>query len=150
MHNKDKSHCPRGHEYTPENTYVFGRYRYCKTCRKENKPIYVRRYLNSEKGRTATARLAAKHKLQNKEKVNAGHKVTRAVRSKKLLRPDHCPDCGAPGAFTRNGKSTIQAHHSDYSKPLDVSWKCVRCHRAEHRRLQQAGRGDSTQTPVRL
>lgn len=30
--NRAKTHCPRGHEYTPQNTYSrFGR-RYCKTC----------------------------------------------------------------------------------------------------------------------
>lgn len=35
-HNTAKSHCPRGHEYTPENTYVEprrGTGRRCKVCR---------------------------------------------------------------------------------------------------------------------
>jgi hypothetical protein len=30
--NKLKTHCPRGHEYTPENTYSYGNRRVCKTC----------------------------------------------------------------------------------------------------------------------
>lgn len=29
------THCPRGHEYTPENTYVYDGYRSCRTCRRE-------------------------------------------------------------------------------------------------------------------
>lgn len=30
------THCPKGHEYTPENTYVCKRgYRSCKTCKRE-------------------------------------------------------------------------------------------------------------------
>jgi hypothetical protein len=32
--NRFKTHCPRGHEYTPENTYRYGssRKRHCRTC----------------------------------------------------------------------------------------------------------------------
>jgi hypothetical protein len=32
-HNTNKTHCPSGHEYTPENTYMWKNARYCKTCR---------------------------------------------------------------------------------------------------------------------
>lgn len=31
-HNKRKTHCPQGHEYTLENTYVWAKQRFCKTC----------------------------------------------------------------------------------------------------------------------
>jgi hypothetical protein len=36
-HNKNKTHCPRGHEYTEENTYIdcYG-YRQCRSCNREN------------------------------------------------------------------------------------------------------------------
>ena len=31
---RKKTHCPQGHEYTPENTYLYlGKHRKCKTCR---------------------------------------------------------------------------------------------------------------------
>jgi hypothetical protein len=35
--NTRKTHCPRGHEYTPENTYTppGTNHRYCKTCKRE-------------------------------------------------------------------------------------------------------------------
>ena len=29
---KGKTHCKNGHEYTPENTYKYGKMRVCKTC----------------------------------------------------------------------------------------------------------------------
>lgn len=29
---RSKTHCPHGHEYTPENTYVYKNGRYCRTC----------------------------------------------------------------------------------------------------------------------
>lgn len=31
-HQANKTHCPQGHEYTPENTYVNGGRRTCRTC----------------------------------------------------------------------------------------------------------------------
>lgn len=32
--NRLKTHCPQGHEYTEDNTYVSGNKRTCKTCRR--------------------------------------------------------------------------------------------------------------------
>lgn len=55
-------------------------------------------------------------------KNSARQKVTRAVKSGRLV-PQPCQTCG--------GKQ-VQAHHHDYSKPLDVTWLCFVCHRAEH------------------
>lgn len=33
--NLKKTHCPKGHEYTPENTYTWKTYRYCRICVRE-------------------------------------------------------------------------------------------------------------------
>lgn len=30
------------------------------------------------------------------------------------------------------GSRNAQAHHDDYSRPLDVTWLCPSCHAAEH------------------
>ena len=36
--NKNKTHCPQGHEYTEENTYSWKRgWRACRTCQKQNR-----------------------------------------------------------------------------------------------------------------
>lgn len=32
---RDKTHCPRGHEYTEENTYHSAKGRHCRTCKRE-------------------------------------------------------------------------------------------------------------------
>lgn len=36
-HNKIKTHCPRGHEYSGNNLRVYRNYRHCRTCAKEYK-----------------------------------------------------------------------------------------------------------------
>lgn len=37
--NREKMHCPAGHLYSPENTYVFAGKRYCRTCRRERRRV---------------------------------------------------------------------------------------------------------------
>lgn len=59
------------------------------------------------------------------EKAKAHNAVKYAVRVGKLTR-GKCEVCGAEGA---------QAHHDDYSKPLDVRWLCMIHHKEHHRQL---------------
>lgn len=61
---------------------------------------------------------------QNPEKTRARTAVSRALRSGRLHRPDHCSACSLP--------CRPEAHHTDYSKPLDVVWLCSGCHGREH------------------
>ena len=51
--------------------------------------------------------------------------VGNAVRDRRLQKPTACSCCGREGV-------RIEAHHDDYSKPLDVRWLCCRCHRRHH------------------
>lgn len=39
--NTDKTHCPQGHEYTPENTYTTGGTRHCKACARDGRLKYL-------------------------------------------------------------------------------------------------------------
>lgn len=55
--------------------------------------------------------------------------VAGAVKSGVLVRRP-CRECGA---------TKVEAHHTDYSKPLDVVWLCRAHHVAEHKRLKQSG-----------
>jgi hypothetical protein len=63
--------------------------------------------------------------------VRAHGIVDRAVRSGKLLNPQVCESCHGSVRF-KDGRSGVQAHHDDYSKPLSVRWLCQRCHHAWH------------------
>jgi hypothetical protein len=53
------------------------------------------------------------------ERVRAREIVSKALKSGKLVK--------APCIFC--GSNNVQAHHDDYSKPLDVKWMCRRDHR---------------------
>lgn len=57
--------------------------------------------------------------------------VRRAIKIGVLVRPSACARCGAPDRKGADGRSTIQAHHADYSRPLDVEWICSKCHRKD-------------------
>lgn len=50
------------------------------------------------------------------------------LRRGKLTRKP-CEDCGS---------LDVQMHHTDYSKPLLVTWLCRKCHLARHRRERAA------------
>lgn len=59
----------------------------------------------------------------------AGRAVLKAIQAGELVRPAVCSRCG--------GGKRIEAHHPDYSKPLEVMWLCRRCHYHEHGHAQE-------------
>lgn len=65
---------------------------------------------------------ARRHRFLHPDRYAARTAVSNAVRSGKLVKQP----CGMCGTASR-----VQAHHCDYSKPLDVLWRCFKCHREE-------------------
>lgn len=65
------------------------------------------------------------------EKYRARTAVGNAVRDGRLV-PQPCEVCGS---------EKVQAHHEDYSKPLDVIWLCFEHHRARHGQTADAAEG---------
>lgn len=65
---------------------------------------------------------------ENQHKRIAHNKVNSALRSGKLVRPTKCDSCHLESRF-------IDAHHHDYSAPLEVHWLCRKCHSAEHGKI---------------
>jgi hypothetical protein len=78
-----------------------------------------RRYEQSDKGRAAAARYQLVRRARHPEKVKARAAVNNAVRDGYLMKPEKCGCGGSP----------VEAHHVDYTKPLDVAWLCGPCHR---------------------
>jgi hypothetical protein len=62
------------------------------------------------------------HNLRHPDKRKGRNKFSNALRDGKIFRGP-CAVCGLPNA---------EAHHSDYSKPLDVTWLCKLHHEELH------------------
>ena len=60
-----------------------------------------------------------RYRKNNFLKYKAREQVASDIRSGNIKRQS-CKYCGDPNT---------QAHHSDYNKPLDVTWVCFKCHR---------------------
>ena len=66
---------------------------------------------------------------RGEEKANA-HKKSKADKEKRnYKKPTTCSKCGRTNC-------RIEAHHHDYTKPLDVTWLCVSCHQQLHSDLK--------------
>ena len=65
------------------------------------------------------------HELYLAGRVNVWQAVKLAVADGRLVRPNQCEQCGI--------STKPDAHHEDYSRPLDVKWLCRRCHNLRHR-----------------
>lgn len=126
----------------------------CKECVKAQVRTHYsnnrEKYSEYEKRRTQEparkkyiSRACAKHRSRNPEKYKARSAVTNAIRDGRLT-PEPCKTCGTT--------KRVQAHHHDYSKPLDVTWECFKCHREqEHGQIVTApddGRGPKIDVAV--
>ena len=99
-----------------------------------NKPKRVkarREYAKTEAGKLATIRAKAAYAERNPVKRKAHSAVSNALRDGKLAK-EPCEVCGT----TKN----VQAHHDDYSKPLDIRWLCVKDHNEHHKNEREQKR----------
>jgi hypothetical protein len=84
------------------------KYRYCKACHA--------RYMRET--RPKQSELQGVRRLKCLVRGRAGSALKRGK-----IKKQNCVKCGCPDS---------QMHHSDYSRPLDVTWLCRPCHLAEH------------------
>jgi hypothetical protein len=118
-----------------------GRVNKCKECNKadvgknyrdhfEQYREYERRWEKSESRKKAKLEYMRKHRATHPDRYQARNTVNNALRDGRLKKlPCRC------------GSLKVQAHHSDYSKPLQVDWLCFECHRQfEHGQLDHLER----------
>lgn len=84
-----------------------------------------RKYLATQKGREARYRATKLYREKHKQKLKAHSAVNYALRIGAISRWPVCaiPECSC---------ETVQAHHPDYSRPLEVVWLCDYHHKQAH------------------
>lgn len=118
-------------------TGFYPRNKVCKECTKKRVSEYqkgagkhihnkaCREYNKSEKGKVALSKAKNNYLESHRPRQRARWAVKRAVKAGKLYRPSSCQSCGR--------ECHPDAHHCDYSKPVDVMWLCKACHVNWHR-----------------
>ena len=135
MTEKHCSHCKAVKpvaDFPRDRSTKTGYNKWCRECvrNKDAKPARVesrRAYEHTEKGKTRRERYP--------ERELAGNILRKAVKAGQIVRPGKCQECSS-APRNRLGHVMIEAHHPDYSKPLDVMWLCKPCHAAEHSRMR--------------
>lgn len=84
-------------------------------------------YRASKHGKKMTYSAVYRSIKKHKDKVNARMILNYNVKHGKIKRPSKCSCCRL--------EKKIEAHHSDYSKPLNVLWLCRSCHSDLHRQI---------------
>ena len=86
------------------------------------------KYQQTAEGKQALARARASYKQKNPAKRDAHVACGNAIRDGRLIRQP-CEVCGS---------ARSQAHHDDYSKPLDVRWLCSKHHSEHHKVMRRS------------
>jgi len=68
-----------------------------------------------------------------KRAVDRAQNVVENAVKKGIVIPQPCEVCGEYAKF-KDGRRSVQAHHDDYSKPLDVRWLCQKHHHKWHKK----------------
>lgn len=90
--------------------------------RREQYSAYDQERYQRPERKAASQAAVARGRLRHPDRAKARSAVNNAVRDGRLARGP-CAHCGTT--------EKVQAHHHDYSRPLDVTWACFKCHR-EH------------------
>lgn len=94
----------------------------CRSCNTER----AKRYRQTKVGREKVQKAVRKSTLKHLHKQQARNKVRQAMQQGLIERPVSCEDCNT-------NLKQLDAHHPDYTKPLEVVWLCRSCHATLHR-----------------
>ena len=83
---------------------------------------YERKRSQNSERKSNALRYSRTHRERYPEKYKARSKLWNAIRDERITKRP-CNVCGS---------ESVQAHHDDYNKPLDVEWLCFKHHRLNH------------------
>lgn len=101
----------------------------CKSCKREyaqshKAEIAERMQKYQQTRKVECAKLSQEYRQRNPEKCKARSVISVAVKTRELFASIFCEICGL--------SIKTEAHHPDYSRPLEVSWLCRKCHSKTH------------------
>ena len=99
------------------------REKWCRECNTE----HLRKYRATKVGARKQHEANRRNEFKDLSKRKARQKVYYALKVHKLIK-EPCNGCG---------KIEVEAHHDDYSKPLDVLWLCRQCHADRHKLIKR-------------
>ena len=102
----------------------------CKECNKVDSsmrdPEKLREYERKRSSRPERKEYAIRRQRENRRKYPEKNRARRILlyhKRKGSVIQQPCEVCGNP---------KTQAHHDDYSRPLEVRWLCMICHKRHH------------------
>lgn len=110
-------------EYEKKRSLLVDRKEEHKIWREKN-PNYFKEYYNQNKDIRLKCNKRYLENNPNRSKTYAIYR--KAIRDKLIIKSDQCQICGMSNI-------KIHGHHFDYSKPLQVTWLCIKCHKDVHR-----------------
>ncbi|KKQ63520.1 MAG: hypothetical protein US85_C0016G0016 [Candidatus Shapirobacteria bacterium GW2011_GWF1_38_23] len=133
LNNKNRKKCNGCEKIKPLSSFYYNSHNqnysyHCKECdRKMQVAQFYKRY-TPEQRREMWNKATKKSRKTNPAMWSAGKIVYRAV-SSGVLKRQSCFICG---------HDKTDAHHEDYSKPLEVVWLCRNCHITKHLQKRQS------------
>ena len=110
----DEKECSTCHEMRADGDFWKG-HAQCKKCMTQDNKRW--REANPNRVKILQRRGTERYRKKNKDKISARNILYSAIRYGKMERqPCYC------------GETEVEAHHEDYSKPLEVKWRCMNCH----------------------
>lgn len=101
----------------------------CKECTKED--VRERRRTNPKvqeydrlRGNRQDPDYQKQYRKRYPNKYKAHRLINNGIRDGKISSKNSCEECFS--------EFSVEAHHDDYSKPLDVRWLCALCHKRWH------------------
>jgi hypothetical protein len=125
----------------PKNRYHNDGYQsYCRVCKQTDYKRYSQtpggkavrsrasaRYHQTDNGRRHHRETQRRQRLLHPSRTVAHNKLRWAIESGQITPPGVCSRCGHRGS--------VEAHHPDYAKPLEVAWLCMPCHKQTHKEM---------------
>lgn len=130
-----KGYCKKCSRHLPDSAFnkkktgIGGLYNCCRECQsKYNREYHYRWYRNCGKEIVKKNVKVYRKKKPMWDMFRPEQRMAYAqfqnAKRRGLIKPMPCEVCGS--------KIRVEAHHHDYSKPLDVKWFCHQHHKQEH------------------